>query len=300
MRFLLRQSRRYNPVRDAVAYTLDLPACWGLASEVLEILTATEAASSVEPKLQLPSRGGLSVQLCWQYESPSYYGDLDTYISQRHSAPPPFEYVHVFYMPTEIAQRRKVILLFKTPRLLRRYPVLLPRSSLGLSTDWCAVLPLLTVYEVIIEDSLEAIHGLKRVVAMMLYEIRRPSRSKGQFLLHLDDCQRKALHDLIVARQFLLEVTDSSAERSGSKSDGDSTKGTKGSLDVQPKLAAKIFMDLDYLIEALKPLGDEIERLQRSSEKQMNLAQMQRSMIITVLASVFIPLSFATFLRYEY
>lgn len=157
---------------------------------------------------------------------------------------------------------------------------------------------------------------LIRDTSIQLYEIRRPSRSKGQFLLHLDDCQRKALHDLIVARQFLLEVTDSSAERSGSKSDGDSTKGTKGSLDVQPKLAAKIFMDLDYLIEALKPLGDEIERLQRSvrpsgnrsgfrqslllltvaqqSEKQMNLAQMQRSMIITVLASVFIPLSFAT------
>lgn len=90
----------------------------------------------------------------------------------------------------------------------------------------------------------------------------------------------------------------------------------KGSFDVQPKLAGKIFMDLDYLIEALKPLSDEIEKLQRSvrssdnppgfrqsllvlmvvqqSEKQMNLAQMQRSMIITILASVFIPLSFAT------
>lgn len=187
-------------MRDAVAYTLDLPACWGLASEVLEILTATEAASSFGPDLQLPSKGisthytykgktythtilrslglpppnnlfgtgGISVQLCWQYESPIYYGDLDTYISQRHCAPPSFEYVHIFYVPTEIVQRRKVILLFKTPRLLCRYRVLLPRSSLGFSADWCTVLPLLTVYHVIIEDSLEAICGLKRVVTMMV------------------------------------------------------------------------------------------------------------------------------------
>ena len=56
-RFLLRQSRRYNPVRDAVAYILDLPAGWGLSSEVLEALTATEVVSLTEPILQLPSRG---------------------------------------------------------------------------------------------------------------------------------------------------------------------------------------------------------------------------------------------------
>lgn len=46
--------------------------------------------------------------------------------------------------------------------------MLLPRSSLGLSPDWCTVLPVLTVYDVIIEDSLEAICGLKRVVTMMV------------------------------------------------------------------------------------------------------------------------------------
>ena len=56
-RFLLRQSRRYNPVRDAVAYTLDMPTSWGLSSEVLEVLTATETISSCELSLQLPSRG---------------------------------------------------------------------------------------------------------------------------------------------------------------------------------------------------------------------------------------------------
>ena len=58
------------------------------------------------------------------------------------------------------------------------------------------------------------------------YKIRRPSRSKAQYLLHLADCQRKAFQDLIAARQFLLEVTKSFAERFGSMSDDDSAKGS--------------------------------------------------------------------------
>lgn len=108
---------------------------------------------------------------------------------------------------------------------------------------------------------------LIREIPIQLYEIRRPSRSKAQFLLHLGDCQRKASDDLIVARQFLLEVTNSFAERSGSMSDDGSTKG---SFNVKPKLAGNIFMDLDYLIEALKPLSDEIERLQLSVRSSGN------------------------------
>ena len=143
------------------------------------------------------------------------------------------------------------------------------------------------------------------------YEIRRPSRSKAQYLLHLGDCQRKALQDLIAARHFLLQVTKSFMGRLASTTDNDSVKG---SIDVQPKLASKVLVDLDYLVEALRPLTDEIDKLQHSVsssegnrqgfrqslmvlsqiEKQMNLAQMQRSMILTVLASIFIPLSFAT------
>ncbi|KAA6408789.1 MAG: hypothetical protein FRX48_07132 [Lasallia pustulata] len=229
-----------HPVRDAVAYTLDMPTAG---------------------------------------------------VFQRHCAPLPFEYVNVFYLPTEIVQRRKIILLFKNPRLLRRYRALLPRSSLGLSADWCEVLPLLTVYDVIIEDTLEAVRGLRQVLTLMIYEIRRPLRSKAQYLIHLADYQRKAFQDLIAARQFLLEVTKSFAERFGSMSDHDSAKG---SINVQPKLADKTLIDLDYLIEALRHLADDVDKLQNSIEKQMNLAQMQRSMILTVLASIFIPLSFTT------
>lgn len=86
------------------------------------------------------------------------------------------------------------------------------------------------------------------------YEIRRPSRSKAQFLLHLGDWHRKALRDLIAARQFLLEVTKSFTERSGSTPND----------DVQPKLAGKVLVDLDYLIETLRPVNNEIEQLQRS------------------------------------
>ncbi|SLM33929.1 Mg2 transporter protein, CorA-like/Zinc transport protein ZntB [Lasallia pustulata] len=74
-------------------------------------------------------------------------------------------------------------------------------------------------------------------------------------------------------------------------SDDDSAKG---SINVQPKLADKTLIDLDYLIEALRHLADDVDKLQNSIEKQMNLAQMQRSMILTVLASIFIPLSFTT------
>lgn len=71
----------------------------------------------------------------------------------------------------------------------------------------------------------------------------------------------KALQGLITARQFLLEVTKSFSERSSSVSEDDPIKGT---IDVQPKLAGKTLGDLDYLIKALRPLTEEIDKLQQS------------------------------------
>ena len=137
----------------------------------------------------------MSVQLCWQHESPSYAGDLDTFISQRHCTPPPFEYVRVFYLPTQIVQRRKVILLFKNPRLLRRYRALLPRSSLGLSADWCAVLPLLTVYDVIIEDTLEAVRGLRQVLSLMVSMTPDVGVHPSEFNRFQIDCMTNMRHN---------------------------------------------------------------------------------------------------------
>ena len=110
-----------------------------------------------------------------------------------------------------------------------------------------------------------------------IYEIRRPSRSKAQYLLHLGDCQSKALQDLITARQFLLEATKTFAERFGPISDDDSAKG---SIDVQPKLADKILLDLDYLIEALRPLAKEIDKLQHSVSSLDNHQELQLSLIV--------------------
>ena len=123
--------------------------------------------SGLLPPNNLFGTAGMSVQLCWQHVRPSYAGDLDTsfrsVIAHRYRLNMSMSFICRLKLC-----RGERSFYFSKPRLLRRYRALLPRSSLGLSADWCEVLPLLTVYDVIIEDTLEAVRGLRQVLTLMV------------------------------------------------------------------------------------------------------------------------------------
>lgn len=114
-----------------------------------------------------------------------------------------------------------------------------------------------------------------------------PTRSKIQYLLHLDDCRRLAIVDLqhtktIVDRAKLTVVSDSfCCHKTG---EPDKARAREVFTGFQE--------DLEYLTDRLEGLEKVILTAREQIIEQMSLAQGQRALILTIAAALFIPLSF--------
>lgn len=114
-----------------------------------------------------------------------------------------------------------------------------------------------------------------------------PTRSKIQYLVHLDDCRRLAIADLqhagnIVDRARLTVASaDFCCQQTG---DSDKTRA----LEVFTNCRA----DFEYLIDKLMSLKKPISSAKEQIIEQMGLAQGQRALVLTIAAAFFIPISF--------
>lgn len=112
-----------------------------------------------------------------------------------------------------------------------------------------------------------------------------PTRSKVQYLIHLDDCRHLAISDLdhvkiVVARARSIVEMDGFCCKE--KADKDTALGVfKGFQD-----------DFDFLTGRFEALETPISKVREQIIEQMNLAQGQRAFVLTIAAAFFIPLSF--------
>jgi len=114
-----------------------------------------------------------------------------------------------------------------------------------------------------------------------------PTRSKIQYLIHLDDCRRIAISDLqhagkIVDRAKLsVASVDFCCQKTG---ESDKTR------------ALEVFTgfreDLEFLVDRLLSLEKPITSAKEQIIEQMSLAQGQRALVLTIAAAFSIPLSF--------
>lgn len=114
-----------------------------------------------------------------------------------------------------------------------------------------------------------------------------PSRSKIQYLIHLDDCRRRAIEDL--THSLRLSEKTSKAVRST-----DSCCKDQDDQDRAETRIAGIQNDANFLIDRLVSLEKPITAVRLQILEQMNLAQGQRALILTIAAALFIPLSFVS------
>jgi hypothetical protein len=111
--------------------------------------------------------------------------------------------------------------------------------------------------------------------------------SKIHYLIHLDDCRRTGLEDLIRSAKALNTVV--TAVKSPDFRDtqaGDQQK----LLDNLCKVQA----DIRFLNKRLRNLAKPITAVREQIIEQMGLASGQRTIILTVLAALYIPLSFVS------
>ncbi|KAH0364805.1 hypothetical protein KCU65_g6505, partial [Aureobasidium melanogenum] len=116
---------------------------------------------------------------------------------------------------------------------------------------------------------------------------RTPSRSKIQYLVHLNDCRGLAIADLKHAKAII----------DGLKATVESDKFCCQNIRDPVKISAlKTFSDfqndIEFLVGKFEGLELDITLAKEQIKEQMDLAQGQRTLILTIAAAFFIPLSF--------
>ncbi|KAH0343729.1 hypothetical protein KCU83_g8666, partial [Aureobasidium melanogenum] len=115
---------------------------------------------------------------------------------------------------------------------------------------------------------------------------RMPTRSKIQYLIHLDDCRRLAISDLKHGKTVVDEARLTVEKADFCKK--------KGGLD--EAMAIKTFSsfhdDFNFLIMKFETPEMTLATVREQINEQMSLAQGERALILTIAAAFFIPLSF--------
>ncbi|KAG9529366.1 hypothetical protein KCU93_g3504, partial [Aureobasidium melanogenum] len=116
---------------------------------------------------------------------------------------------------------------------------------------------------------------------------RMPTRSKIQYLIHLDDCRRLAISDLehgktvVDEARLTVKMVDFCCKKKG---------GPDEAMAI--KTFSSFHEDFDFLIMKFETLKTTLATAREQINEQMSLAQGERALILTIAAAFFIPLSF--------
>lgn len=114
-----------------------------------------------------------------------------------------------------------------------------------------------------------------------------PTRSKVQYLIHLDDCRRLAISDLkhgktvVDEARSTVEMAEFCCKKQGGLDEATALKTFSSFQD-----------DFEFLIMKFEALETTLSTAREQINEQMSLAQGQRALILTIAAAFFIPLSF--------
>ncbi|KAG9552741.1 hypothetical protein KCU71_g15125, partial [Aureobasidium melanogenum] len=139
-----------------------------------------------------------------------------------------------------------------------------------------------------VEDSSKLVDDMMSKATEMTYKGRRlPTRSKIQYLIHLDDCRRLAILDLkhgktvVDKARSTVEMAEFCCKKQGGLDEATAIRTFSSFQD-----------DFDFLIMKFEALETTLSTAREQINEQMSLAQGQRALILTIAAAVFIPLSF--------
>lgn len=105
---------------------------------------------------------GTKLSFTWQHEAPKFKSDVDIYIWQRDQQPPTFQYADIFVLSNRTDQVQKLLILFKSTRLLKRFGNIrqdetLLKHEIVLDNSWSPInellLSIIAVYMQMIEET---------------------------------------------------------------------------------------------------------------------------------------------------
>ncbi|KAI0117913.1 hypothetical protein GGR51DRAFT_500527 [Nemania sp. FL0031] len=248
-----------------------------------------------------PTRGNNEIFFLWQSRCTSFVSDLEVHIFEHHKSTPTSEYAKIIIRPpSTIDGEFRLVMSFRSRRTNtlfanQRDNAMDPEIELSLANDyqqhWSplkeAVLSLCCVFEVIVIDTTDFVRNCHDETSRIhIIGRKSPSASKLRFLFHLEDLRQASQAGV----QHALEVLDLLARW---MNDGGCEEVSIDGGVFHDKLTT-IARDLGFLNQELNELKLNIEKDQKTLGDHFQLEQGSTVFRLSVLASIFLPLSFTT------
>lgn len=257
----------------------------------------------------------------WQSDLLTYTNDVNVYVWQPHLEVIPSEHYNsiTIVVPSDdvsttpaVSPSHRMLVVANPPALMSRFLNTQDAfvASANTTHAWDAGHERFRVFLIflkwIVEDSSGLVDSMTLKISEMvsflrsscIYPIinfkvqmykgrRRPTRSKIQYLVHLDDCRRLAIKDLwhintlVDKARSTVEANTFCCNQSGSQDKAKAIEVLSGFQD-----------DIIFLVNSFEALEKALLVAREQIKEQMELAQGQRTLIITIAAAFFIPLGF--------
>lgn len=260
-------------------------------------------------------------EMHWQSDLLTYTNDVSVYVWQPHLEEIPSEHYNsiTIVAPSDdvsttpaVSPSYRMLVVANPPALMSRFLNTQDAFVASASTThaWDAGHERFRVFLIFlkwtVEDSSDLVDSMALKISEMVTFLRsscaylsvnfkvqmykgrrRPTRSKIQYLVHLDDCRRLAIKDLwhintlVDKARSTVEANTFCCNQSGSQDKAKAIEVLSGFQD-----------DIIFLVNSFEALEKALLVAREQIKEQMELAQGQRTLIITIAAAFFIPLGF--------
>ncbi|KAK6840113.1 hypothetical protein PG987_005979 [Apiospora arundinis] len=244
-----------------------------------------------------PSRGDHEILLTWMRCVTIFDSDLVMYIWEYHKSVPEVEFARIVLRPGTTAQHQpRLLISFRSSRsneLFRNKRNSATKETTeehlgttpGDQINWSPMLEasvsISIVFELMIADTAEFLEACNSQVAQINRLGRQsPSTSKMRFLMHLEDCRKMAHHGVRHGLEVLESLDKWSKE-----------KGIASAIQQKRDVLKE---DLVYLDQELDKLDTSIRNDKDMLRQHLQLSSDMTSFRLTLLAGIFLPLSFTT------
>lgn len=261
------------------------------------------------------------IELTWQMKAPTFTIDFDIWIWEKYKALPKSRCADIRLHPQSGTDETKLIILFQHSASLGSFIRFRNDTSIYRPTPatnvqiWTpnseAFFSICATFQVMILEMTEFLQGcsleLEKMVCLPFYfwcwqsewpmnlywhtdknllVRQKPTTNKLRYLVHLEDCRQSAhkgvVHGLRVL-DCLSKWIDTQQISQPLWCAGES---------FQSRLAT-LRSDLEFFRDQFPKVGNEIKELQQTLHEHLNMTHNRRNFILTIIAAIYLPLSFA-------
>ncbi|KAH6971103.1 hypothetical protein BKA56DRAFT_735852 [Ilyonectria sp. MPI-CAGE-AT-0026] len=248
-----------------------------------------------------PDRAQNEIFLVWQSEATQYTGDFYEYIWEYHKSAPHNEYAKIMLQPSESeGEADKLLIAFHSCRAHMAFvdkrnnhsSANLSSSGIPATQSWSRkseiIFTLQCIFEIMIEDTSKFVGECDQEIQNMTAASRRePTISKMRFMMHQEDCLKSARNGLKHAMSVLATLRKLRLWM------GTHDARWDGGISFQDR-AEKIRKDMKFLDTQLTQLESDMDESKERLRQYFQLSQDMTMFRLTILAAIFLPLSFGT------